>query len=229
MRLPGLGGLATVILLVLSNLVQGVLPRAGAPSGELAGFLAANRERIIVAIFIRLFAGLAFVTFVAALQATLDREARRGRFLSAAAFGGGMVVLAGNVGASATLAAAAYRPEVSPSSPLMGALVTATHFFYVCSGVGLSCLLLAAFGALAGTRFMPVWLGWLGVATAVADLALPPIAFGTEVYVSGTILLAKLGWIAVISVLLFRSRDEPNDQARVRGDENVVRVPPPHH
>jgi hypothetical protein len=227
--MPGLGGLATAILLVLSNLIQGVLPPAGAPAPELAGFLAANRDRILVAIFIRLFAGLAFVAFIAALQATLDRDARRGRFLGAAAFAGGMVVLAGNVGASATLAGAAYHSEVSPSIPLMGALVTATHFFYVCSGVGLSCLLIAAFAALAGTRFMPMWLGWLGVATAVADLALPPIAFGTEVYVSGTILLAKLGWIAVISVLLFRRRDEPNDQARVGGNEDVGGIPPPHH
>ena len=200
-------------MLVLSNLVQGVLPPAGAPAGELSGFLAANRERIIAAIFIRLFAGLAFVAFIAGLRATLDREPRRGRFLAAAAFAGGLVVIAGNIGASATLAAAAYRTEISPSLALMGTLVTATHFFYICSGVGLSCLLLAAFAGLAGTPFMPLWLGWLGVGTAVADLALPPIAFGNEVYVSGTVLLAKLGWIAVIGVLIFRDRDQPYDQA----------------
>jgi len=197
----------------LSNLVQGVLPPAAAPAAELSEFLVANHQRIMVAIVIRLFAGLAFLAFVAALQTTLHREPRRGRFLAAAAFAGGLVVLAGNVGASATLAAAAYRAEVGSSIALMGALVTATYFFYVCSGVGLSCLLLAAFAALAGTRVMPFWLGWLGVATALADLALPPISFGTEVYVSGTILLAKLGWIAVISVLLFRSGDQPDHQA----------------
>ena len=197
----------------MSNLVQGLLPPAAASPAELTGFLAANRERIMVAIFIRLFAGLAFIAFIAALRSCLEGERTRGRFLGAAAFAGGLVVSAGNVGASVTLAAAAYRAEVGPSVQLMGALVTATHFFYVCSGVGLSSLLLAAFAALAGTRFMPMWLGWLGVAAAVADLALPPLAFGTEVYVSGTILLAKLGWIAVTGVLLFRDQGEPDDQA----------------
>src|SRR5260370_29167968 len=96
----------------------------------------------------RLVADLAFVPFTAALRANLRQESGSGPFLGAAAFAGGLVVLAGNVGASATLAAAAYRAEVSPSIALMGALVTATYFFYICSGVGLSCLLLAAFAAL---------------------------------------------------------------------------------
>jgi hypothetical protein len=190
-----------------------VLPPAEARTAELTEFVAVHRERIMVAIFIRLFAGMAFVAFIAALQATLAKEQRRGRFLAGAAFAGGLVVLAGNVGASATLAAAAYQSAVLTNPALILALVTATHFFYICSGVGLSCLLLATFGALAGTRFMPLWLGWLGVGTAVADLALPPISFGTEVYLSGTVLLAKLGWIAIIGILLFRDRIEPDHQA----------------
>ena len=200
-------------MLIISNLVQGLLPPAGAPAVELANFLAGHRERVMAAIFIRLFAGLAFVAFIGAQQAALERTGRGGRLLAGAAFAGGIVVLAGNVGASATLAAAAYRPEVTADTRLMTTLVTATHFLYICSGVGLSCLLLAAFGALAGTRLMPLWLGWLGGATAVADLALPPVSFGTEVYLSGAVLLAKLGWIAIIGVLLFRDRAEPDDQA----------------
>jgi hypothetical protein len=193
-------------LLVVSNLVQGVLPPAGASTAELAAFLSDHRGRVMAAIFIRLLAGLAFVPFVAALQATL---ARSGRLFAGAAFAGGLVVIAGNVGASATLAAAAYRPEVTAAPPLMPALVTATYFFYICSGVGLSALLVAAFGALAGTRLMPAWLGAVGIVTAVADLALPPIAFGKEVVVSGAILLVKLGWISAIGVIVFR---EPDDE-----------------
>jgi hypothetical protein len=182
-----------------------VLPPAGASTAELAAFLSDHRGRVMAAIFIRLFAGLAFVPFVAALQATL---ARSGRLFAGAAFAGGFVVIAGNVGASATLAAAAYRPEVTPATPLMAALVTATYFFYICSGVGLSALLVAAFGALAGTRLMPAWLGAVGILTAVADLALPPVAFGKEVVVSGAILLVKLGWISAIGVIIFRELDD---------------------
>jgi hypothetical protein len=190
-----------------------VLPPAGASTVELAAFLAGHRDRVMIAIFIRLFAGMTFVAFIAALQAKVARSGRGSHLLGGAALAGGLVVLGGNAGASATLAAAVYRPGITADAPMMSALVTATHFLYVCSAVGLSCLVLAAFAALAGSRLMPLWLGWLGVATAVADLALPPFTFGTEVVISGSVLLAKLGWIAVIGVRLFRDRAEPDDEA----------------
>jgi hypothetical protein len=192
-------------LLVLSNLVQGVLPPAGAPTAELSAFLAGHRERVMAGIFIRLFAGMAFLAFIAALWGTLARAGRGGRLPAGAAFTGGLVVVAGNVGASATLAAATYRPEVTAGAHLVPALVTATHFFYVCSGFGLSCLLVATVGALAGTRLMPIWLACLGVAAAAAGLILPPTTFGTEVTLSGSVLLAKLAWIAAVGVLMFRA------------------------
>src|SRR5919201_2120019 len=100
-QLSALTGLATGILLLVAGAIQGTLPEADAPTRTIADFFSTNHQRIMVAMFIRLFAGFAFIWFLGTLRSALSRaEGETGR-LSAVAFGAGLIVLSSSASTTA--------------------------------------------------------------------------------------------------------------------------------
>lgn len=201
-QLSALTGLATGILLLIAIGVQGVLPAADAPEQTITDFFSTNHQRIMVAMFIRLFAGFTFIWFLGTLRSALARaEGETGR-LSAVAFGAGLVVLSSSGATTALLAAGAFRANQGLNPAVVTTLVTATNMFYVISGVALAWLLIASFFVTLRTSVFPLWVGWLGLAIALINLIVPLFAFGKPLVLSVALLV--LVWISIVSVLLYR-------------------------
>jgi hypothetical protein len=204
-QLSALTGLAAAALLLIAGAIQGALPAADAATRTIADFFSTNHQRIMVAMFIRLFAGFAFIWFLGTLRSALSRaEGETGR-LSAVAFGAGLIVLSSSATTTAALTAGAFRANEGVNPAIASTLVTAVSMFYVISAMGTSWLLIASFFVTLRTAVFPMWVGWLGLGIALVNLIVPLFAFGKSlVQTSGLLVLL---WVSIVSVLLFR---QPN-------------------
>jgi hypothetical protein len=201
-QLSALTGLAAGVLLLVAGAIQGALPAADAATRTIADFFSTNHQRIMVAMFVRLFAGFAFIWFLGTLRSALFRaEGETGR-LSVVAFGAGLIVLSSSAATTAALTAGAFRADEGVNPAIASMLVTAVSMFYVISAMGTSWLLIASFFVTLRTAVFPMWVGWLGLAIALVNLIVPLFAFGKSlVQTSGLLVLV---WVGIVSVLLFR-------------------------
>src|ERR1700682_428132 len=185
-RWAALTGLLTVVGLVVATLVQGPIPAADASAKQITDFFASNHDRIMAAMYIRLYAGFAFIWFLATLWSALARAEGRSARVSNVAFGAGIVVLGSSGGAPPAVAAA---------------LVVAVHMFYAISGMGTAWMLIASWLVTLRTRVLPGWVAWLGLVLALITLVIVPFAFGKPIVLYAALLV--LIWMAIVSVVLF--------------------------
>jgi hypothetical protein len=155
----------------------------------------------MAAMYIRLYAGFAFIWFLATLWSALARAEGGTARVSMVAFGAGIVVLGSSGAATAAIAAGAFRAAQGVEPAVATALVTAVHMFYAISGMGTAWMLIASWLVTLRTGLFPSWVAWLGLLFALISLVLAPFAFGQPVVLYAALLV--LIWMAIVSVLLF--------------------------
>jgi hypothetical protein len=200
-RWAALTGLLTVVGLVTATLVQGPIPAADASTKQITDFFASNHDRIMAAMYIRLYAGFAFIWFLATLWSALARAEGRSARVSNVAFGAGIVVLGSSGAATAAIAAGALRAGHGVDAAVATALVVAVHMFYAISGMGTAWMLIASWLVTMRTRVLPAWVAWLGLVLALITLVILPFAFGKSIVLYAALLV--LVWMAIVSVVLF--------------------------
>jgi MFS family permease len=199
-RLSALTGPAFVVLIVLAVLVGGRLPDADAPVADVQEFFS-DRTGVLAGIFLRFFAGFAFLWFAGTLRSALARAEGETARLANVAFGAALVFLAAGMAANVALAAGSFRAdELEPS--LAGALLTMVYFAYAAGGFAIAWLLAATFVVVLRTGVFPAAVGWAAATIAVVALVLAVVLAGDDLFLVGHWLF--LAWVVAVSVLLLR-------------------------
>ena len=198
-RYAPLSGLLAVALVVVSIVVTGFDDVATDDSTqEVVAFWADNDGQQVAGAFIGALSLVPFLWFLGSLRSTLrTAEGGTGR-LSAIAYAGGVVLVAGAaVDSSLQFAVAESVGDVPPG--VTQTLSVLYGNFFLAFPVGLGTLLLASSLVILRTNALPTWLGW--VAFVLGILALTPVGFFA--------FLVVLAWIAVVSVVLFQQQPVP--------------------
>ncbi len=202
-RLSGLAGVAFAVLILAALAVQGVLPNADAPAGEVRAFFADDRDAILAGVWLRFLAGFAFVWFLGTLRSALRRaEGGTGR-LAAVAFGAGLVFLAAGMISNVALAGVAFTADRSVDEGVAVALLTVTHFGYIAGGMALAWLLAATCFVVLRTGVFPALVGWAGAAIGIAAIVCGLAFTGTRAELAAHPFF--IVWVLAVSVLLVRT------------------------
>ena len=198
-RYAPLSGVLAVALAVVSIIVAGFDDVAADEStAKVVDFWLDNDSSQVAGAIIGALSLVPLLWFLGSLRSTLRAaEGQTGR-LSAIAFAGGIVLVAGGaVDASLQFAVADTAGDVPPLvTQSLSALYSS---FFLIFGVGLATFHLASGLAILRTGALPSWLGW--VAFVLGLIALTPIGF--------LAFLLILVWIAVVSVVLFQQSPGP--------------------
>jgi hypothetical protein len=191
--------LLTVALTVVAFIVTGFDDVATDDSTqEVVEFWADNDGQQVAGAFIAALSLVPFLWFLGSLRSAFrTAEGGTGR-LSAIAYGGGLVLVAGAaVDASLQFAVAESVGDVPPG--VTQTLSVLYGNFFLVFPVGLATLLLASALVILRTGALPAWLGW--VALVLGILSLTPVGFFAFILV--------LVWIAVVSVVLYQQQPAP--------------------
>jgi hypothetical protein len=190
-RLAPLTGLVFAGLVVASFAASGSTPNADASPQHVVSFYEAHRHGQMASAVLIAYAVLFGVFFGAALRSYM-RARSSSDGLMAVGFAG-IVVFA--VGASTlaglNFAAADVPSKIDPVAEQ--ALNVAQNDVFYALFVGMALFFLGFGLAIARTRALPAWLGWVAVAFGV--VAATPIGW--------FMIFALLGWTVVVSVLMF--------------------------
>lgn len=191
-RWLGLAGIAFVILFLIGFAVIG---NPGDTGEEILAFYDESRTRAIVAFFLFMLSGLAYVVFVAALRGVLARGEVEPRVWTGLGFGAGLVSAALMiVGASPVAALGDVAGDAGEGSAGAFDVVNSLSYPLITGGIAFSALLALALGVVAlRTGVLPRWVGWVSIVAApfilVAVMFIPIFIF--------------LLWVAIVSVALF--------------------------
>lgn len=206
-RYAPLSGLLAVALVVVSIVVTGFDDVATDDSTqEVIDFWTDNDGQQIAGATLGALSLVPLLWFLGSLRSALrTAEGGTGR-LSAIAYAGGVVLVAGAaVDSSLQFAVAESVGDVPPG--VTQTLSVLYGDFFLVFPVGLGTLLLATSIVSLRTKVLPAWLGW--AAFALGILSLTPIGFFAFIVV--------LAWIAVVSVVLFRQQSTPAPTATATG------------
>ena len=144
-------------------------PRLGAASGMLFVALLMGGESVPLGDVVpwELFGLIVFVPFLGYLFAVLRRAEGGDGWLSATAFGAGLVALAVKLASFAPFIAAR---GTEAGTQIEGALVAMNDASFMLTLAPLGVMVAAASTLIIRTGALPVWLGWAGAVTACALL-----------------------------------------------------------
>ena len=207
-RSLALAGIVGVVLLVVSALIQGNLPKPADPVGKIAEFLVDKGDQIRWAGFIGALGSIVLLGWLGAVW-RLMRRAEGGEPMFAVAATGGAVFALAMVNVSAVLLS--VMAIVGPQA--LGASDTRTLYLLTNSLISAGAMGLALFtGAFATvivqSRALPRALGWIGALIALVFLAAGGgIASTRDVffYLGFGGFLAFSLWTLVVSVLMYRA------------------------
>jgi hypothetical protein len=156
-------------------------PRLGAASGMLFVALLMGGDSVPVGEevkpIINLFGLIFFVPFLGYLFAVLRRAEGGDGWLSATAFGSGVIALAVKLASAAPLLAAR---KVESNAEIEGALRAINDASFILMMLPLGVMVAAASVLILKTGILPSWLGWASV--LIAFLALPALGGTDERY-----------------------------------------------
>ncbi len=207
-RSLALAGIVGVVLLAVSALMQGSVPKPDDPVGKVAEFLVDQRDQIRWAGFIGALGSIVLLGWVGAVW-RLMRRAEGGEPMFAVAATGGAVFALAMANVSAVLLS--VMAILGPKS--LGASNTRTLYLLTNNLIAAGAMGLALFtGAFAKviirSGVLPRAIGWIGALIALVFLAAGGgIASTKDVFFSlgfGGFLAFAL-WTLVVSVLMFRS------------------------
>jgi len=209
-RWGALGGILFVVLVVVSAFLPGSPPKTSDSTAEMVKFVADKGDQLRCAGYLGAVAIVPFFWFIGSLWRLLRRdEGGAPRLAVMAALGGAFAATVGAVGGIVLALLPMVRSSLTPGL-LRVLYILSTNIAFM-SLFGIATLVLSASVIFIRTRGMPVWLGYLGIVTAVVAL----IGAGATVSTNDTLftfgfigfLLAAL-WILILSVLMLRSAPE---------------------
>ncbi len=176
-------------------------PRLGAASGMLFVALILSGDSVLVSdgvgFVMELFGLIFFVPFLGYLFSVLRRAEGGEGWLSATAFGAGLIAFALKL-ASAPPVIVARGGEAG--SQIEGALIAMNNASFILTLLPLGVMVAAASAIVLKTKVLPIWLGWAGAVTAVALLV--NSAFINAEF--GLAFLFFLLWTVLTSAILTR-------------------------
>jgi hypothetical protein len=212
-------GIFFVVLVAIGFLVQPKPPDANASASEVLTYVVDHHNALHVVQLIFAAALFFFIWFIGALRSCLGAaEGDAGR-LATTAYGGGLIAATGLIVSLAFSATAALHPAdngpelthaLTDSAAMVLAVATpAVLVFFV--GNSLSIL---------RTGYLPAWLGWLGLVTAVfVALGLGNVFTDHGVFASDGVLGFLIGfllfliWFLAASIVLWRTLGEAQTPA----------------
>lgn len=189
-----LTGVVAVVLLVISGAVGGEPPDIDVSSEEAVSFYTDNEGAQLASALLAGYGALFLLFFLGALRAALRRGEGESNWLSAVAFGGGLVLTVGiTIFSGLTFTLADAGDSLEPAAVQAINALNVDLFFPV--AVGFASLLLASGISALGSGALPRWLAWAAVVIGV--VAISPLGFFG--------FLAGMLWILVTAVVLSRS------------------------
>jgi len=190
-RLGAAGGIFYVVLTLLGNdVIGGTRPRTGLLV-ELLGFVF-------------------FAFFLGSLWACLRSAEGEGGWLSAAAFGGGLLALAVKLASVTPVLAVGASEGMDPG--IAKALIAMNGASFDITFLPLGVMLLSTAIVAVRTGALPRWLGWASAVVALALLGALSVAVvspSPPEWVFLAMLLFAL-WIVATSIVLIRRAKEPH-------------------
>jgi len=193
-------GLLFAVLAVV-GLLQGAPPGRDDPDPVISAFYAdaANRGRVVVALYLPSLAGAFFLGFLGHLCRRLRRAEGEAGSLAVVALAGGVgfvtLFLAGSSASAAAAASMTFGNVPQPSAELARILPQLGALLLLLPGLFAAIVLVVATSLLAlRTGVLPRWLAWAGFVAAVILLAGPLFL---------PLLVLPL-WVAVVSVVLLQ-------------------------
>jgi Domain of unknown function (DUF4386) len=171
-RLERVGGVAAIlgiVLLVVANIQLGTPPKSEDPATKTAMFLADKRSQVLLYVALFAIAYILLVTFGAALRQLLRRSGDPSA-LPDLVLGSTLWIVAVGFASLLGVGAAAYRsPAVTAGTAQVLSDVTSIGFAVL--GAPFAVLFASASISAMNTRALPRWVGWLGLLTAVLNVA----------------------------------------------------------
>jgi hypothetical protein len=204
-RLAALSGLVAVALWVIGVVLEEVSNLPGEDPNEILSWFQDESNTILSGAFIFMLGSLFFLIFIGALRVRLVRAESESAFLSAIAFGAGLVVVALTLLIPGpNLAGALAKDDLTPEAAQ--ALTVVDDAFFVGAELAAALLLVATGLAILRYGALPRWVAWISFLFALW-LLIPPIGW------AGLLVGVPL-WTIIVAVLLWmRSGD---DSAAVR-------------
>jgi hypothetical protein len=175
-KLIPFSGCVAVILVLVGLLVTGDTPGAGASTAEVKSFYASHDGRMLASGVLLTLGGLLFLVFVAAFRSYLRRYEGEGDGISAYAYAGGILVVAGLAVFGSISFALGDVPDKADPAALQTLNVMSQNFFPLFA-TGMLAFLVGSSVAVLRTRALPRWIGWAtGTGAIFAITPLFPVA-----------------------------------------------------
>jgi hypothetical protein len=198
-RLAALSGLVAVALWVIGVVIDETSGLPGDDPDEILSWFQDESNTILAGSFIFMLGSLFFLIFVGALRVRLIRAEGERAFLTAIAFGAGVVVAAMTLLISGpNLAGALAEDELTPEAAQ--ALSVVDDAFFVGAELASALLLVAAGLAILRYGALPRWIAWISFLFALW-LLIPPNGW------AGLLVGVPL-WTITVAVLLWMRTDE---------------------
>jgi hypothetical protein len=199
-----LAGVVFVVLAVIGAFLAGSPPKVSDPDLKIVKFTRDNQDALKVGAYLAGLAAAFFLFFLGVVWTRLGRaEGGSGRLAGTSAMAGIVTVAVFAVGAGIN-AYGALHPVESAGTYRLATVVFGILSFAVLVFVEAASIVIMR------TKFLPAWLGWLGMLSAVLWL-IGGAAVATEddtIFVIGFVaFLVWALWLLVFSVMLFRTSD----------------------
>jgi hypothetical protein len=207
-RLAALSGLVAVALWVIGVVLEEVSNLPGEDPNEILSWFQDESNTILSGAFIFMLGSLFFLIFIGALRVRLVRAESESAFLSAIAFGAGLVVVALTLLIPGpNLAGALAKDDLTPEAAQ--ALTVVDDAFFVAAELAAALLLVATGLAILRYGALPRWVAWISFLFALW-LLIPPIGW------AGLLVGVPL-WTIIVAVLLWMRSGDDSAAARAPG------------
>jgi hypothetical protein len=207
-RLAALSGVVAVALWVIGVVLEEVSNLPGEDPNEILSWFQDESNTILSGAFIFMLGSLFFLIFVGALRVRLVRAESESAFLSAIAFGAGLVMAALTLLIPGpNLAGALAEDDLTPEAAQ--ALTVVDDAFFVGAELAAALLLIATGLAILRYGALPRWVAWISFLFALW-LLIPPIGW------AGLLVGVPL-WTIIVAVLLWMRSGGDSAAARAPG------------
>jgi hypothetical protein len=220
-----MSGIGFVILVILGFIVTPEPPDSNAAPAEVLGYVVDHANALHAVQLIFGASTFLLIWFFGVLRDALSRvEVAEGRHaLANIGWGAGLIAIAVQLVAFALLATATLHP-VTSDPDLTRALVDASLLVPALGAPAVAVFFVANSLSILRSGYLPAWLGWLGLVTAVFSiLGLGAVytdhgAFASDGFLGFfTGFLLFLIWILAASIVLYRKLGEPARTAAPTG------------
>jgi hypothetical protein len=206
-------GIFFFVLVVIGFLVQHKPPASDASAAEVLEYVKDHRDNLHVVQLIFGAAGFFFIWFIGALRSLLGRaEGGEGR-LATTAYGGGLIAVGTLIVGLGLAAAAELHPAADPE--ITRALIDASLLVPAVGAPAAAVFFVANGLSILRSGYLPSWLGWLGMVTALFNaIGISPVFTDHGAFAGDGVLGFFIGfalfliWTLAASIVLVRKLGE---------------------